>query len=916
MKRRGGRVVSSKSTVVGASSAAVTPEAPGLSAAVNGHDASVAAAATAAAAASLSPSVTSPATPVARDEPRSSGNPVGSASAAVMDVPTPTLTIPTLDIFARFQSKRGDFDEDWLLLQEDPSARDETPRIAAHVADKLRRHQAQLGAHRAAAAADRSRQDKDRVVPVRVAAKTVSSVSGDSLDTVATEGPRQARRQRRPETYDSAEDSGSDGAGADADIGTVAADYDGDDSDEYVPEDRTASQYKRPKNTKKAAAKDEGSAGVALSGGSPSVSTPVERTAAAAAEAASVNPLTRLSEGGEQLDVEAEHEGLTGDYLNFRLTSATGSRALDADALQATVHLQPSVSRGEKRNVHDRRSSRSQEQRRQTPPSPQQMEQDCVLVVPLWSITRMEQHGGYCSASPLIALHQEVTDLVDYLRPTEAEVTMRRYIEKDIGRLADRLWPGSSVLVYGSMYTHLLLPLSDLDITLLDVPVSAEEALTSLAKEISSAGMCENVYPQVILKTKVPLIKFVHKGSLIDVDISVGAVDGKRNSECIVQYMNMYPEALPLTLVVKYFVMQRGMHEPYYGGLGSYAATLLVVAFLRQHPIYTTQPEKRTMTGLGRLLVDFFRMCGQHWNYRRVAVCLTNYAVPSNADDAMAVDVHDEGDFRIRADCGGRMQSPVLASPPRGPMGPAQVWIEDPVDASNNAASSLRFFHSLSAMFSYAYLALTADFDRAAADAGRPSSPAPSSPAPSSSPSSNDISRRPTLLSRIFHADAEMVYRRRAVAAAYKRLSAEVPAYMKEVQDFRRDEDVAMLQGNGDGVAHSWRARRLRRREGDPVPFPQQRRVTSLEERLVLSQLRESSSPPPPASEVGTKRRQREAEDEMSRRKVQRNRRQDTVLPSRSSSPSSSCTTGSESHASSVRVDVSRRTERSRKLRQ
>ncbi|CAC9448962.1 topoisomerase-related function protein-like protein [Leishmania infantum JPCM5] len=916
MKRRGGRVVSSKSTVVGASSAAVTPEAPGLSAAVNGHDASVAAAATAAAAAaSLSPSLTSPTTPVARDEPRRSGNPVTSASATMMDVPTPTLTIPTLDIFARFQSKRDDFDEDWLLLQEDPAARNETPRIAAHVADKLRRHQAQLGAHRAAAAADRIRQDKDRVVPARAAAKTASSVSGDGLDTVATEGPRQARRQRCPETYDSAEDSGSDGAGADADIGTVAADNDGDDSDEYVPEDRTASQYKRPQNAKKAASKDEGSAGVALSGGSPPVSTPAGRTAAAGAgaEAASVNPFTPLSEDEEQLDVEAEHDGLTGDYLNFRLTSATGSRALDADALQATVHLQPSPSHGEKRNVNDRRSYRSQEQRRQTPLSPQQTEQDRVLVVPLWSIARMEQHGGYCSASPLIALHQEVTDLVDYLRPTEAEVTMRRYIEKDIGRLVDRLWPGSSVLVYGSMYTHLLLPLSDLDITLLDVPVPAEEALTSLAKEISSAGLCENVYPQVILKTKVPLIKFVHKGSLIDVDISVGAVDGKRNSECIVQYMNMYPEALPLTLVVKYFVMQRGMHEPYYGGLGSYAATLLVVAFLRQHPIYTTQPEKRTMTGLGRLLVDFFRMCGQHWNYRRVAVCLANYAVPSNIDDAMAANVHDEGDFRIRADCGGRMQSPVLASPPRGPMGPAQVWIEDPVDASNNAASSLRFFHSLSAMFSYAYLALTTDFDRAAADAAQPSSPAPSSSP--SSPSSNDISRRPTLLSRIFHADAEMVYRRRAVAAAYKRLNAEMPAYMKEVQDFRRDEDAAMLQGNCDGVAHSWRARRLRRREGDPILFPQQRNVTSLEERLALSHLRESSSPPPPASEVDMKKRQREAGDEDSQRKVQRDRREDSALPSRSSSRSSPCTTGSESNASSVRVDVTRRTERSRKLR-
>ncbi|XQJ24828.1 topoisomerase-related function protein-like protein [Leishmania guyanensis] len=894
MKRRGGRVVSSNRTVVGPTSAGATPAAPDLPSAVDSHGAPVAAAAP------LLSSVTPPTTPVARDESGAVGHLAVSASAEVRDVPTPTLTIPTLDIFARFQSKRDDFDANWLLLQEDPVAKDEKPPIAAHLSEKLRRHQAQLSAHRAAAAVDRTRQGKDRAVPSAVATRVVSTVSGGALDTVATEGPRQGRRQRRSGSFDSAEDSSSDGGG--------------DDDEEYMPEDRAASQYKRRRTSEKVGAKDQGSAVVALAGGCFSMSRPAGSTAPAAAAAASaraeeafMNPLKSLAKDEEEGDAEADHEGLIGDYLNFQLTSTTGRQALGADALEATVRLQSSLSCDEQRNAGDRSSPRSQGQRRQTSSSPQQAERDRVLVVPLWSIARMEQNGGYCRASPLIALHQEITDLVDYLRPTEAEVAMRRYIEKKIGLLVDRLWPGSSVLVYGSMYTHLLLPLSDLDVTLLDVPVPVEEALSALAKEISNAGLCENAYPQVILKTKVPLIKFVHKGSLIDVDISVGAVDGKRNSECIVQYMNAYPEALPLILVVKYFVMQRGMHEPYHGGLGSYATTLLVVAFLRQHPIYTTQPEQRAMTGLGKLLVDFFRMCGQYWNYRRVAVCLEGYAALRNGDDPMDVNApNDEGDFRVRADCGGtggsQMKSPVLPSSPRGLMGPTQAWIEDPVDASNNAASSLRLFHSLSSMFAYAYLALTGDFEGAAADA--------------SSPSSSDVNCRPTLLSRIFHADAEMVYRRRAVAVTYEQLNAEMPAFMKEVRHFRRDEDAAMLQHNCDRAAHSWRARRLLRREGHAVLFPQRRNITSLEERLALSRLQESSSPPPPESKVGAAKRQREPEREDDHRKAQHSRRDYSVMSSRSTSKSSSYTSGSESNASSVRVDVTRRAERSRKLQQ
>lgn len=41
-------------------------------------------------------------------------------------------------------------------------------------------------------------------------------------------------------------------------------------------------------------------------------------------------------------------------------------------------------------------------------------------------------------------------------------------------------------------------------------------------------------------------------------------------------------------MIIKYFLQQRDMHEPYRGGLGSYATTLLVISFLQHHPIYTT----------------------------------------------------------------------------------------------------------------------------------------------------------------------------------------------------------------------------------------------------------------------------------------------------------------------------------------
>ncbi|KAK7201739.1 topoisomerase-related function protein-like protein [Novymonas esmeraldas] len=885
MKRRGGRVVSSSSTVVGAEASAA-PNVLAGAGDVRGPPSPPSPAVSAAAA--------SPA--VARREAHGDDG-TTTTTAAATAAAAQTLTIPTVNIFSRFQQRRDDFEVDWLMLQEDPAARAEAPPIAAHVAERLRRHQSQLGANRAAAAADRARLGRERGTPT-----AASAVSGDGLDAVATAALRPPPRQRRPDTYDSAEDSIGDGADTARSPGAVA-----DDAD-YVPEDRAASQYRRPKATATATLVSDTPSHSSCS--PPPSAVPVDAAADATASA---------------LAAEApETEGLTGDYLNFHSTSAAGPKSLDSDALQATVRLPTPTSRGSPRS---QQQQQQQQQRRHGASAQQAAGQEQLLVVPLWSAARVARYGGYCRASPLIALHQELTDLVDYLRPTEAEVSMRRYVEMEVGRLVDRLWPGSSVLVYGSMYTHLLLPLSDLDMTLLNVPVPAEEALTVLAREISDAGLCESAYPQVILKTKVPLIKFAHKGSLIDVDISVGAVDGKRNSDCVVRYMNTYPEALPLVLVVKYFVMQRGMHEPYHGGLGSYAATLLVVAFLRQHPIYTTHPELRSMTGLGALLVDFFRMCGQYWSYARVAVSLHNYAVPGGDDGetgamsppsisshglVIGVGGGGDGDFKTRTDVGGgRMSSPVSAAAPpamRGPMGPAQAMVEDPVDPSNNAASSLRLFHSLTSMFTYAYIALTADFDSAAADAMQQQQQQQQSPPPPSSspsPSSEDISARPTLLSRIFHVDAAMVYRRQTIAATYAQLVAEAPAYMAEVRKFRRDEDAGMLQHHSDSTAHSWSVRRLRRRADDPPLLPQQRSVQTLEERLALSRLRGSSPPPPTAAT--------EAPVPATKR-----RRYESVSSSRTGSgnarSSASHGSDSDSNGSSVRVDVTRKTERSRKL--
>lgn len=472
------------------------------------------------------------------------------------------------------------------------------------------------------------------------------------------------------------------------------------------------------------------------------------------------------------------------------------------------------------------------------------------IAMPLWAAKRLEQYGGYVNAEkfPTIALHQEILDFVDFIRPSEEEVGIRRFIELEVRRIATSLWPECEVVVYGSLRTQLLLPSSDVDITLDNVPVSPEVGLPMLAKAIDEEKFTDGSYPLVILKTKVPLVKFQHAGSLVGVDISIGALDGKSNTELVVELLDTFPEARPLILLIKYFLQQRDLDEPYRGGAGSYVVTLLVISFLQHHPIYSTAPEERPRTGLGKLLVDFLRYYGMYWNYQRCAVSLRGNA----------------GWYPMRPFLPTNPVSPVASSPTRGGAGGSsaenpQIEIEDPNDPENNAGRSVRLFHVISSLFTHAYGALTAgdilvpsvssSYDVRKREAPyRPYGGGgdysnsndsgldqPPPPIESISPDASDIAARPTLLSRILHVDPDSLERRRAIELTFRHLCETRPEYMEQVKAFKRSEDLPLLRGT------SFLKRRESRRGTSESSLANSSQTNK--ESSILSRLREGVVP-------------------------------------------------------------------------
>lgn len=607
------------------------------------------------------------------------------AQTSMLSVPAPPLDI---DIFSKFQNKRGDLDPDWVLMQDDepPS----TAPLSDAVKQRLQENQALLHKQRR-----REQEEAEAEAEAETEAAAKKSVKSSS------------------------EVSSSDG--------------------EYDPrEERVAAQHN----------KDSSEA------------------------------------GGEPRKEKASRPGggIGEEFLSFAKANEDVVRTEELQATLTFPNATTSSSSSSKRER--RRGGRGDDDEESSHYRDRHGERDgrgssptTTYSVPLWSARRMREWGGYNNRYPTIALHQEICDLLDFLRPTQAEVSVRRFIEMEIRRMAKKLWPESDVVVYGSLSTHLLLPLSDVDMTVYNVPVSTEEALPLLAKEIDAAKFTNGQYPQVILKTKVPLVKFQHAGSLIDVDISIGAMDGMENTRIVNDLLDTFPEAKPLILLIKYFLQQRDVDEPYRGGLGSYATTLLVISFLQHHPIYTTHPEQRPRTGLGKLLVDFFRYFGLYWNYNRCGVSL-----------------RDGGRYKRR-----NLNSPYQPNSPsfprytntgspNSPLGPTQVEVEDPGNPENNATSSLRQFHVISSFFTHAYCSLTA------CDMPLPTSSTTTQPI---SPDAQDIALRPTLLSRILHVDPESLQRRRLIEAAYQKLRETMPERMEEVKAYRREEDWPMIHGVG-----------------------------------------------------------------------------------------------------------------------
>jgi hypothetical protein len=201
-------------------------------------------------------------------------------------------------------------------------------------------------------------------------------------------------------------------------------------------------------------------------------------------------------------------------------------------------------------------------------------------------------------------------------------------------RLVNTVWPRAQVKVYGSHVTGLCLPSSDLDFVIClpavhkRAPAVAPGALEGrnainetsqklLARKLKSESWIDPRSMKLIERAVVPVITVSTKDTkarTIQLDISFDGPGhhGLQAIDMVSEILEELPMLRPLVLILKQFLLDRGLLTAYTGGLSSYCLFLMVARYLQ---------EQQTSWGdCGSLLMGFLDFYGNCFDPRTTGI--------------------------------------------------------------------------------------------------------------------------------------------------------------------------------------------------------------------------------------------------------------------------------------------------------
>nr|CCA19321.1 conserved hypothetical protein [Albugo laibachii Nc14] len=281
--------------------------------------------------------------------------------------------------------------------------------------------------------------------------------------------------------------------------------------------------------------------------------------------------------------------------------------------------------------------------------------------VPVTLPPQANMYGSFVSVPmstlpPRSRLHWDMCEFVTLL---QAQSNGRKSAQTAAQRLCtttvQSLWPRAQVRAYGSFVTQLALPSSDLDLVIClpkvrhDAPAEAAGVLEgrnaiketwqqNLARKLRREPWVVPESVKTIPHAAMPIITLLTKAPYnvrLDISFEGPGHNGLATNDVVHAFIHEFPSVVPLMLVLKSFVIERGYAFAYSGGLSSYALLLMVVRYLqdrlnkstRGYETYngtTHMTTTRLVEDLGITFLGFLDFYGNHFDPRLTGISVAS----------------------------------------------------------------------------------------------------------------------------------------------------------------------------------------------------------------------------------------------------------------------------------------------------
>ncbi|XP_052500905.1 terminal uridylyltransferase 7 [Budorcas taxicolor] len=170
--------------------------------------------------------------------------------------------------------------------------------------------------------------------------------------------------------------------------------------------------------------------------------------------------------------------------------------------------------------------------------------------------------------------------------PTILEDQAREHIRQNLENFIRQEFPGTKLSLFGSSKNGFGFKQSDLDVCMTINGLETAEGLDcvrtieELARVLKKHSGLRNILP--ITTAKVPIVKFFHLRSGLEVDISLYNTLALHNTRLLSAYAAIDPRVKYLCYTMKVFTKMCDIGDASRGSLSSYAYTLMVLYFLQQ----------------------------------------------------------------------------------------------------------------------------------------------------------------------------------------------------------------------------------------------------------------------------------------------------------------------------------------------